>query len=90
MSDPVGAVSQSPPVARPSDARPRAPARPAQSVPSDTVQLSSQAQAALQEATETAAQTAKEASQGDLQAKMLLAKQAAARADAESTTHVVA
>jgi hypothetical protein len=44
----------------------------------------------LQEATETAAQTAKEASQGDLQAKMLLAKQAAARADAESTTHVVA
>ncbi|MGD0282978.1 MAG: hypothetical protein ABSB95_11520 [Dissulfurispiraceae bacterium] len=46
----------------------------------DTVQVSSAAQAALQEATETAAQTAKEASAGDHQAQRLLAKEAAARA----------
>jgi hypothetical protein len=58
------------------------------------VQLSSAAQAALREATETPAQTAKEAGAGDHQAKALLAKQAAAKAAAEAVTehptHVVA
>jgi hypothetical protein len=44
----------------------------------DTVTISSQAKLAAQEATETAAQTAKEARSGDLQAKKLLAKQTAA------------
>lgn len=41
----------------------------------DTVQLSSAAMAALKEATETPAQTAKEAVHGDHQAQRLLAKQ---------------
>ena len=51
----------------------------------DTVHLSSSAQtqlsaikAAIQESTETAAQTAKEAQSGDLQARRVLAKEAAA------------
>ena len=47
----------------------------------DSVQLSAAGQAALaamQEATETPAQTAKEAAGGDLQAKRLLAREAAA------------
>ena len=45
----------------------------------DTVQLSNTAKI-VQEATETQAQTAKEARSGDLQAKALLAREAAARA----------
>ena len=48
----------------------------------DTVELSKTAQAmlaAMQEATETPAQTAKEASHGDVQAQQLLAKEAAAK-----------
>ncbi len=50
---------------------------------SDNVQLSGSAQAALsviQEATETAAQTAKEAGTGDIQAQHLIQKEAATRA----------
>jgi hypothetical protein len=50
--------------------------------PTDTVQLSHVAQAALaslKEAIETPAQTAKEAVGGDLQAKRLLAKETAAK-----------
>jgi len=95
MSDPVAAVSQTQPATQPADVRPRAPATPPQSVPTDTVQLSSAAQAALQEALETPAQTAKEASTGDPQARRLLAREAAAKAEAKPTetphtTHVVA
>jgi hypothetical protein len=45
----------------------------------DTVQLSNTAKL-VQEATETQAQTVKEAGSGDLQARALLAKEAAARA----------
>ena len=47
---------------------------------SDTVQLSSAARAAVQEATETPPQTANEARHGDRQAQRLLAKEAAAKA----------
>ena len=49
----------------------------------DTVQLSSAAQAALaaiKEAQETPSQTAREASGGDVQARRLLAREAAAKA----------
>jgi hypothetical protein len=45
----------------------------------DTVKLSS-AKAIVQESLETAAQTTKEAASGDIQARNLLAKQAAAKA----------
>ena len=43
----------------------------------DTVQISSAAQAALKEVTETAVQTTKEARSGDLQAQHLQAREAA-------------
>jgi hypothetical protein len=52
----------------------------------DTVQLSKAAQAtlaALQEARETPAQTAREAGKGDRQAQRLLAKEAAAKSVAK-------
>lgn len=51
----------------------------AQSPVTDTVQLSS-AKAILQEASETPSQTDHEASTGDVQARNLLAREAAARA----------
>lgn len=49
-------------------------------VPADTVQISAAAQA-LQEATESAAQTTREANAGDIQAKHLLAKEAAEKSN---------
>jgi len=48
------------------------------STKADSVQISGSAKAALQEATETADQTAKEARGGDRQAQHLLATEAAA------------
>ncbi len=64
--------------------QPQAPAKPA-SQQVDTVQISSAAKQALQEATETQAQTKKEATGGDLQAKKLLAKEMAAQAAQQPT-----
>jgi hypothetical protein len=63
-----------PPAAR----QPAAPGKP-QPAATDTVKISVAAQA-LQEATETQAQTTKEASAGDVQAQRLQAKEAAANA----------
>jgi hypothetical protein len=48
-------------------------------VPKDTVTISTAAQTAAQEASETPAQTLKEATHGDPQATRLLAKEAAAK-----------
>ncbi len=48
--------------------------------PKDIVQISSAGQSALQEASETAQQTAKEARSGDIQAQRLLAREAAEKA----------
>jgi TRAP-type mannitol/chloroaromatic compound transport system substrate-binding protein len=95
MSNPVGSVTQAQAAVPVSDVREKAPEPRAQPIPTDQVQLSSAAQAALEEATETQAQTAKEASAGDAQARRLLAKQEASKADAvreeaQTTTHVVA
>jgi hypothetical protein len=96
MSDPISGVSAVQAAPQPTEVRPKAPPEPqSQPVPTDTVQLSRAALAALEEATETSAQTAKEARGGDLQAKKLLAKQAAAKAalaetETTSATHVVA
>ena len=62
-------VAQSAPVSpKPVHVKPEAAA-------TDTVHVSSAAKAALQEATETPAQTAKEAQHGDKQAQLLLAKE---------------
>jgi hypothetical protein len=63
--------------AQPAEPKPQsAPPKP-QLTAKDNVQISSTGQAAYQEATETAAQTAQEARNGDLQAQRLLANQAA-------------
>jgi hypothetical protein len=76
---------------QPADVKGKAPPESkSQRVPKDSVQLSSAAQAALQEAMETPAQTAKEAGKGDAQAKRLLAREAAAKAETVQTKHVVA
>ena len=95
MSEPVGSVTQTQATAQVADVREKAPEPRIRPVPVDKVQLSSAAQAALREAVETPAQTAKEAGSGDNQAKQLLAKEeaakeAAAQTEAKNTTHVVA
>lgn len=74
MSDAVGSVARAQPAPQDRDVREKAPESRSASAPTDTVQLSSAAQAALREAMETPAQTAKEAGSGDAQAKRLLAK----------------
>ncbi len=51
-----------------------------QQAPTDNVQISSAGQSALKEASETLAQTTKEAMSGDIQAKRLLAIEAARKA----------
>jgi hypothetical protein len=65
-----------PSTARPKPAQPKPPPTPNST---DTVNLSS-AKAIVQESLETSAQTTKEAASGDIQARNLLAKQAAAKA----------
>lgn len=82
MLNPITTTTHTAPVAQPAVS-----AQPIQSKPeasgagkTDAVQLSSAAQAALQEASETPAQTAKEAGTGDMVAKRLLAKEQAAKA----------
>ena len=51
-----------------------------QQAPNEIVQISSAAQTALKELTETKEQTVQEANRGDIQAKRLLAKEAAEKA----------
>ena len=69
-----------PPVAKTASPKPiQAHPQPTTSALTDTLQISSAAQMALQEAMETQAQTIKEASTGDRQAQRLLAKEVAAR-----------
>ena len=90
MSNSIGSVNQAQ-VPPPSTAPPKAPSTSgSEAAPADTVQLSAAALAALQEARETPAQTAKEAGHGDLQAKHLLAKQASQHEVESPKLHVVA
>jgi hypothetical protein len=82
MVSAISNTTQSEPVARSTEASTQKPARsrPQAAAGTDSVQLSAAAQAALDallEATETSAQTAKEAGQGDLQAQRLLARESA-------------
>lgn len=80
MLSPLTSTTQTPPVAQPAvSAHSSTPPKPeaSGSGKTDAVQLSSAAQAALKEASETPAQTAKEANGGDMVAKRLLAKEQA-------------
>ena len=88
MVSPISNAAQAQPAAQSTRVPSKpAPSKPAQAQPKssgagDSVQLSAAAKtmaAALQEATETPAQTAKEAGQGDQQAQRLLAKEAAGK-----------
>jgi hypothetical protein len=72
------AASTQPPVQSKAATQQPAPSK-VQPAPVDTVQISAAAQA-LKEAIENPAQTAKEAASGDIQAKRLLAKEAAYKA----------
>jgi hypothetical protein len=71
------------PAAQAAAQAPKAQPAPAKTSPApranDTVQISTAAKALLQEATETPAQTAREARGGDRQALRLLAREAAAQ-----------
>ena len=95
MNDPVGSITQTQAAVPVADVRAKEPEPRPQPVPSETVQLSSAAQAALHEMLESPAQTAREAGTGDLQAKRLLLKEQAAKAasakdEGASSKHVVA
>ncbi len=78
MISPVSSAPHAQPAAavQPSPARQPARAAAPQAPVTDTVKISNAAKI-LQEAIETPAQTAKEAGSGDLQAKALLAREAA-------------
>jgi hypothetical protein len=82
MVSAISSATQTQPVARSTETSTQKPTRPQPkaAAATDSVQLSAAAQAALAallEATETPAQTAQEAGQGDLQAQRLLAKESA-------------
>ena len=77
MVSSVTAAPQTPPVAQPAPAEPK-PIHVKPKATKDTVNISAAAKA-LQEATETPAQTTKEAQSGDRQAQILLAKEKAAK-----------
>jgi hypothetical protein len=82
MSNAITSVTQTPTVSHTTQAK----QQPAQSKSpaagtADTVHLSSAAQSLLQEAAETPAQTAQEAASGDIQAKRLVAKEAAEKSE---------
>ncbi|HEY6250530.1 MAG TPA: hypothetical protein VI685_11265 [Candidatus Angelobacter sp.] len=78
MASPVTSATHAPTVEQVAPVRPKAPEAKPQQPPADTVQISSAAKAALQEALETKAQTTQEANLGDNQARRLLAREAAA------------
>jgi hypothetical protein len=84
MISPVNSATHVQPqtAAQPAQARPAAQASVPKPAVTDTVQISNAARI-VQEATETQAQTTKEANSGDLQARALLAREAAARAGAK-------
>ena len=79
MIAPVGSATHPTPLNATPKPEPRSAKLQPAPVASDTVQLSSAAKI-VQEATETPAQTAHEANAGDLQAKRLLAREAAEHA----------
>jgi len=80
MINPISHATQA--QSAPQPARQPAPPAKAQPTPTDTVHISQAAQAAraiIQEVTESQAQTTREAAAGDVQARTLLSREAAAR-----------
>ena len=87
MSDPVGSVTQTQAAVQVADVREKAPEPRIRPVPVDKVQLSSAAQAALQEASDTPTQTEKDADTSDVQSQALLAQQAQALLDQQDVAN---
>jgi len=83
MISSIRSVTSAQPAAQATAAQPTPSKATAQPSPADTVQISSAAKALSQENLETSAQTAHEASSGDVQAQRLQARHAAARASAK-------
>ena len=94
MSDQASAVAQTQPAPPVAEVRQKSAPQPSQAVPTDTVELSRAAQAALQEASEAPTRTDKDANSADDQAQALLARQDAVNAEMAQAdavrTHVVA
>jgi hypothetical protein len=95
MSDAVNSAASTPPSnpvaeVRATRAETKSAPAPTDIASPEKVTLSSAAQAALREASETPAETAKEANGGDVQAKHLLAKRATDKAARSSRLHVLA
>ena len=80
MISSIHSVTSAQPAAQATAAQPTPPRATTQPSTADTVQISSAAKALSQENLETSAQTAHEASSGDVQAQRLQARHAAARA----------
>jgi len=80
MINAISNVTSAQAAAVPAPVTPKAPAPKPQAAVTDTVTISAAGQTAAQEARETPAQTAIEASKGDQQAQRLLTKEAAAKA----------
>lgn len=79
MINGISGVAHTPPASQLNGTSSQKPSKPPQSATSDSVHLSSAAQArlaAIQESKENPAQTSQEAAQGDLQAQRLQAKEA--------------
>jgi len=83
MLSPISGATPAPQEAQATQVQPPQAKSTVQPSASDTVQISTAAKALSQENLETPAQTAKEASGGDIQAIRLLARHAAARASAK-------
>jgi hypothetical protein len=82
MSTPINAIKQAQPVQNPTPtavASQKAGVPKSQALPADSVTISSSAKAILQEVSETRAQTQLEANGGDVQARRLLAREAASK-----------
>lgn len=80
MISSVSSIAHTQPAPQSQAVSQKAPQPKAQPAATDTVRLNT-ARAIVQEATETSVQTAREAASGDIQARNLLARQAAARAE---------
>lgn len=76
MLNPISHATPAQAVVQPKHAPPAAPPAKTQAAPTDTVHISAAA-ALRQELTETSVQTTREANNGDIQAKNLLAREAA-------------
>jgi hypothetical protein len=80
MINVVSNATQAQAAAVPTPVTPKTPAPKPQTIATDIVTITNAAQTAAQEAVETPAQTAIEASKGDQQAQRLLSKEALAKA----------